>query len=581
VDGVTNIYLFKDKYYWYDFSAEGLRDWWVDTALNMASNELIDGVFIDAIAKTPSETEAPLYVDGLPATDYMLMAEGLSQGMPPGKMLVGNALRNETSNGQRTHMTYLDGSYLERWYIPMSGTSQEDADAIAVSIQLMREALSKGKMINFQSGPPDGYDSTQEHMAEEVEFPLAIFLICAETNAFFSYQGGVNAADPSWLWDSSWIEELNRPLGAPLGDPVQNGTVYTRSYEYVDVWVDIHTGETQLTWRDKQTVLEIIGRDNFDGEDGYLSRTITDGINNANNLWGIVDRDTVVTDEVIDTSVAAGGVVALESTDTFGFLGTNKTDQVFGMYRAGGSRSLVYTFNIAGAEALKLGMDWACSGDISDKNTSVSCSIDGGATQTVFEVGTGSVNWSETLDDGTVLDRERNAAVLVNGVAAAHLTDEFQTYTPSVDGTGQVLTVTIVMDSTVGGFGGFGLDNLTLYDPTESDGFESWISGYSLSGTNALESADPDSDGYLNLQEYIAGLNPTHSDSFRISGYSMGLSNAVTWHAVSGRVYDVYWSSNLVDGFTLIQSNALEGTFIDTEYADKPAGFYKITVGLE
>jgi hypothetical protein len=227
-----------------------------------------------------------------------------------------------------------------------------------------------------------------------------------------------------------------------------------------------------------------------------------------------------------------------------------------------------------------LQMDWACSGDIADKNTSVFCSIDGGATQTVFDVASSGDNWNETMDNGTVLDRNRSASVTTNGVASPHLTDEFQTYTMSVAGTGSNLTVLIVMDNTVGGFGGFGLDNLKLYGTIPTvNGFEGWMSGYSLSGTNATESANPDGDRYTNYEEYIAGLNPNISDVFLIHGLTDG--NRLEWNAASGRVYNVYWASNLVDGFALIKSNVVTGMYMDSDAGSKPQGFYKITVELE
>ncbi len=43
--------------------------------------------------------------------------------------------------------------------------------------------------------------------------------------------------------------------------------------------------------------------------------------------------------------------------------------------------------------------------------------------------------------------------------------------------------------------------------------YADWIASYSLSGANALETADPDADGLPNLIEYaLAGYNPTVSD---------------------------------------------------------------------
>ncbi len=106
-----------------------------------------------------------------------------------------------------------------------------------------------------------------------------------------------------------------------------------------------------------------------------------------------------------------------------------------------------------------------------------------------------------------------------------------------------------------------------------------WLAAYGLSAGD--DEADADDDGLLNWEEYIAGLNPTNADAFVISGSMSAASNLVSWSAVSGRVYNVYWSSNLTDGFTLIESNAQDGVYIDTERAGEPTGFYRFTVELE
>lgn len=207
---------------------------------------------------------------------------------------------------------------------------------------------------------------------------------------------------------------------------------------------------------------DVIGSDNFDDAGTYVNRTITGGNNSANITFNIVSRANVNNAAMIDTSVAAGGNIAYNASDTLGFLGTNKTDNVFGMYRAGAAKTLVYTFNISNYTNLNVAMDWAISGDIADKNTSMSYSIDGAAATTVFDIGTSGANWNETMDNGTVLDRNRRGTVLVNGVSATSLTDEFQTYNPVLDGSGSVLTLTFIMNDTVGGYGGIGLDNLVL-----------------------------------------------------------------------------------------------------------------------
>ncbi|TCS43295.1 putative glycoside hydrolase [Reinekea marinisedimentorum] len=254
-----SIYMFKDLYYTYNASIEALRDWWIELPIEMANDDNIDGVFID---KMPDAALDEIFIDGEPATDYVNMINMLWEGIPDDKMLMGNDLRNERNNASRAMMEILDGSYLERWHMPNTSfdtPSQNTADAIAVSITLMREAAAQGKFINFQTSPenftddemPDSYEDRAAFMEEHVDFPLAVYLIAAEEGVFFSYQDGVNAADEDSVWDTSYMDVFNRSLGEPLGAPVRDGYIYTRSFEYVDVWVDLETFEAELTWYDE------------------------------------------------------------------------------------------------------------------------------------------------------------------------------------------------------------------------------------------------------------------------------------------------------------------------------------------
>ncbi len=242
-NGTEVIDWFKDSYYAHNYSVPAMRDWWVNTALGMAANSAIDGVFIDKVGGG----DVGAFIDGKPSTSHLEMMVALREGLPEGKLFLGNTLRNERTNGNRAHMTLEDGSYLERWALPDTSSTpgQSTADATAVSIQLMREALAKGKIILFKT---EGDGTSQETLKSTVDYPLAIFLTVAETNAYFAYQADVDATHASWLWDTSYVPGFNRPLGRPLGDPVKNGYVYTRSFEHVDVRVDVSTQQAVLTW---------------------------------------------------------------------------------------------------------------------------------------------------------------------------------------------------------------------------------------------------------------------------------------------------------------------------------------------
>ncbi|MCU0858416.1 MAG: hypothetical protein MUC65_08460, partial [Pontiellaceae bacterium] len=53
------------------------------------------------------------------------------------------------------------------------------------------------------------------------------------------------------------------------------------------------------------------------------------------------------------------------------------------------------------------------------------------------------------------------------------------------------------------------------------------------------------------------------------------------WNAVSGRVYSVYWTSNLLNSFQCLESNIpwTRGSF--TNQTSVPCGYYKLGVQLE
>jgi len=255
-----SLYIHNDLYYTYNHDVEALREWWIKLPLEVAEDDNIDGVFVDKMGFGNFDT---IFDDaGNPAYNYIDMINNLWEGLPEGKLLMGNALRNEFSNGNRSIMEIMDGSYLERWNFVLrdfDSPAQNTADATAVSIQLMREAAAQGKFITLQTDAttftdeemPDDYDGRLTFMEEHIDMPLAIYLIVAEENVFFSYQDGVNAADSSKVWDSSVLDVFSHPLGEPLTDPVRNGYVYTRSFEYVDVWLDLKNEKAVLTWYDE------------------------------------------------------------------------------------------------------------------------------------------------------------------------------------------------------------------------------------------------------------------------------------------------------------------------------------------
>ena len=367
------------SYYVYNHDYAEMSEWWVDLAAYMVSQPEVDGVFIDkantdgSFINKDGQFEAP--VSGSSRSYYNLWNQ-----VSAGTLVIGNALRNEREGGNRASMQLFSGSYIERWERPYgdSPIAQTVADARCVSIQLMREAALKGKILMpaFQDRLTNDELALAETelialIRERVTLPLAYYLIVAEKYSYFRYQPDQNTtSNPEYIWDpTDYVEELTRPLGPPMGPPVKDGYIYTRSFEHVDVWLNVETDNPVLAWDSVDT--------DMDGMD---------------DRWE---------------------------------------------YR----------------------------------------------------------NFGNT--------------------------------------------------------------------------------------TNAVASANPDGDSFNNLEEYIAGLNPNVFDTFAVSNFTVGGSNTFEWSAASGRVYNAYWSSNLVDGFSLIQSNVPGGAYVDTDRAGDAAGFYKVTVGFE
>lgn len=101
--------------------------------------------------------------------------------------------------------------------------------------------------------------------------------------------------------------------------------------------------------------------------------------------------------------------------------------------------------------------------------------------------------------------------------------------------------------------------------------------------------AEPDticSNGVNTLrQAYIAGLDPKNPQSrFQTSVFrSLTSGNELQWQGVSGRVYAVYYSTNLIFGFQPLETNIpwSVGCFTDTVHNANGQLFYKLDVRLE
>ncbi|MDB6110280.1 MAG: hypothetical protein JWR69_2030, partial [Pedosphaera sp.] len=81
---------------------------------------------------------------------------------------------------------------------------------------------------------------------------------------------------------------------------------------------------------------------------------------------------------------------------------------------------------------------------------------------------------------------------------------------------------------------------------------DAWQSQYFGTSTNPLAApgADPDGDHFNNLQEYLAGTNPTDANSYlKLDGVSAGVAGrTVSFTAVAGRTYSILYRADLGSG---------------------------------
>ena len=129
-----------------------------------------------------------------------------------------------------------------------------------------------------------------------------------------------------------------------------------------------------------------------------------------------------------------------------------------------------------------------------------------------------------------------------------------------------------------------------IFSDSDDDGLPNeWEFLYFGNTTNAVASADPDTDGADNLAEYISGHNPTNSDSvFEVTTFTPPTTNStdviITWDSVTGRIYNVDWNFSLLSGvFTNISGDLPypANSYTDrVERAGSP-NFYRIDVRLD
>lgn len=133
------------------------------------------------------------------------------------------------------------------------------------------------------------------------------------------------------------------------------------------------------------------------------------------------------------------------------------------------------------------------------------------------------------------------------------------------------------------------IESLFAENLATNDVPEWWLAAYYPESTNLNDSAlsDTDVDGMMAWAEYIAGTIPTDSNSvFSIRAMdSTGMT--IVWPSISGRIYSVHYSTNLITGFDVFEDAAelpatpTINTYTNTIITNVPELLFRIDVRRE
>jgi len=257
----------------FDISKKNVRAYWLNHAITHANNPYMDGIFIDASYKVLTnfmkhKKVAHAKRAALKAGYYEMMGD-LKKEIGEEKLIISNILRvrpeRELENGRKL-LPYTHGSYIETFENNSFRMSYEDylAEGIATIQQSAREGniialtLGLGEALEFET---EGIDDRRkaldnnENLQDRIDYLLAIFLVCAEKYSYVYLHDGFDVniqrrtkKSASKVWMKTFPQYENR-LGAPQGPAKREGYIFTRSFKYLDVWLDVKNQKARLDWK--------------------------------------------------------------------------------------------------------------------------------------------------------------------------------------------------------------------------------------------------------------------------------------------------------------------------------------------
>lgn len=237
----------------YDLSNPDFRFWWTEKAKKAVVSGSCDGVFMDAFPQVLSPKNKTLWglekFDSIKDGLHKIVREAREK-IGDDKLIVYNGIRTTPSLSLGNDFKdFTDAVMIEHFGHFNSGTKE----CMLTDILEMQQAGKSGKIVVFKGWPGFAWNNKimmKKSLAEKrklardnLEFPLAAFLVGAQENSYFVYNWGYRM-DMGCL---EWYSAFDKPLGKPLSDAVIDGWKLTREFEHLSVSVNLETKEAVLT----------------------------------------------------------------------------------------------------------------------------------------------------------------------------------------------------------------------------------------------------------------------------------------------------------------------------------------------
>lgn len=235
----------------YDLAREDVRAWWSDAAATAVQADDADGIFADALLQVAAPAKRTLLGDekyGALNDGLIALLEETRRKIGPDALLLYNGLRGKDG---AQFLPYTHGAMIEHF----GHFASASKEAMAEDLEQMRLAARSGKIVCLKAWPGFSWldkdilqqprDQRVQLARDRIVFPLACFLVAAESHCYFCYTWGYREDDGTF----DWYPEFDRPLGPPQGDATRVGWTYKREFDHAVVAVDLESRTATIDWR--------------------------------------------------------------------------------------------------------------------------------------------------------------------------------------------------------------------------------------------------------------------------------------------------------------------------------------------